>query len=261
MILNKSNKININADIGESFGHWIKGDDDKIIKIINSANIACGAHAGDSNIMKNTIDKCIINNVSIGAHPSFFDILGFGRRKLNLSSKEIENLVAYQVGALIGISQLSNARVTHIKPHGSLNNMACESSEISIAIIKGFKAINKNLILLAPYKSELFNQGQKHNVNVISEVFADRKYLSNFSLAPRSLNGSVIHDENVSLKQTLSMVNNEQIETIDGAKIKLKAESICFHGDKKSSINQAKLITTSLKKEGFKLVTLPEMLL
>ena len=258
MIVNNLKKININADIGEHDSNLGKRNDDKIIKLINSANIACGAHAGDSNIMNYTITNCIKNNVSIGAHPGFFDKINFGRNEINLSSKEIENLIAYQLGALIGIANILKAKVSHIKPHGALNNMACEDSEISKAIIKGFKVINPKLILLAPYKSNLYKEGIKQNIKVFSEVFADRKYLSNFTLAPRSIDGSVINDNNECLNQAVLLANEDYIKTIDGKKIKLKAESICIHGDKKNSYMQAKKIFNSLNKK-FNLCQLTEM--
>ena len=258
MLINNLKKININADIGEYKNEFGKRNDNKIIKIINSANIACGAHAGDSNSMSITIKNCIQNKVSIGAHPGFFDKLNFGRKKINLSSKEIENLIAYQLGALIGIANTYNTNVSHIKPHGALYNMACENKQISKAIIRGFKIIDPNLILLAPYKSQLYKEAQKHNIKVFSEVFADRKYLSNFSLAPRIIEGSVINDINECLNQAILLANEDYVDTLDGKKIKMKAESICLHGDKKNTYIQAKKIFNTLNKS-FKLTTLPEM--
>ena len=252
-------KINLNADIGEGYGKWKMGDDESLLKVINSANIACGKHAGDENIMRNIISFCIKQNVSIGAHPGFSDIEGFGRRRINLSSKEVENLIAYQTGSLIGISHLEGGEVSHIKPHGALNNMACEDYDLACAIINGFIAINKNLILLAPVKSQLEKAGINLGVNTICEGFADRTYMSDGSLSPRSMKNSVKFDLKDTIDQAIALANGDYILTIEGEKIKLKVDSICIHGDKKEALDQSNLIRKSLLKNNFQLVSLPNL--
>ena len=253
-------KINLNADIGEGYGRWEMGDDESLLKVINSANIACGKHAGDENIMRNIIYSCVKKNVSIGAHPGFSDLEGFGRRRINLSKKEVENLIAYQTGSLIGISHLEGAKVSHIKPHGALNNMACEDYDLSCAIIKGFMSIDKNLILLAPVKSQLEKAGKSLGIKTVREGFADRTYLSNGSLSPRTMKNSVKLDLNETLNQAIALANGDYITTMEGVKIKLNIESICIHGDKKEALDQSNLIKNSLLKNNFKLVSLPNLI-
>ena len=252
-------KINLNADLGESFGIWKINNEENLTQIVNSANIACGKHAGDENIMKKVVLKCIKNNVSIGAHPGFSDLQGFGRRRINLTLNEIENLISYQLGSLIGITQSSGGKVTHIKPHGALNNMSCESPNIARSIINGFKYIDKNLILLAPVNSFLFKEGIKSGINTISEGFADRTYMSNGNLSPRTAQGSIITDLDKCIKQSLALAKGEPIRTLDGKEIILKVQSICIHGDNDESIEQSKEIRNTLLNNRFKLINLPDI--
>ena len=251
-------KINLNADLGESFGSWKINNEEKLLQIVNSANIACGKHAGDENIMKKVTLKCIKNNVSIGAHPGFSDLQGFGRRRINLTFKEIENLISYQLGALIGITLSSGGNVTHIKPHGALNNMSCESPDIARSIINGFKCIDRNLILLAPVNSFLYKEGINAGIKTISEGFADRTYMSNGNLSPRTSKRSIITNFDECIKQSLSLAKGEPIKTHDGKEVLLKVQSICIHGDKDESLEQSKKIRNAFLKCGFKLINLPE---
>ena len=252
-------KINLNADVAEGYGRWTMGNDKDIINEINSANIACGKHAGDENIMSNVILLCNESNVDIGVHPGFSDIEGFGRRRLNLSEKNIENLIAYQTGALIGIASTLNSKVTHMKPHGALNNMACEDLNLSKAIVRGFKAIDKKLILLAPTNSELIKAGDYYGIACVEEGFADRAYMSDGNLSSRSLEGSLITDVQKAVQQAIDIANGEKIETLDGKKIHVPAKSICIHGDKQEALNQAKTIKQGLIDNGFDLVKLAEL--
>jgi UPF0271 protein len=167
-------RINLNADLGESFGPWVMGDDAALLDVVASANLACGFHAGDPDVMRRTVRACVAKGVSIGAHPSYADLQGFGRRALKLSAVEIENLVAYQIGALAGIAALEGGRVTHVKPHGALNNQACADAGIAAAIARAVRGVDANLILLAPAASALLTAGQEAGLKVVEEIFADR---------------------------------------------------------------------------------------
>ena len=252
-------KINLNADIAEGYGKWTMGNDQDIINEINSANIACGKHAGDENIMCNTVNSCKQNNVDIGVHPGFSDIEGFGRRRLNISEKNIENLIAYQTGALIGIATMCGAKVTHMKPHGALNNIACEDLDVAKAIVRGFKSIDESLILLAPTYSKLIKAGENFGIKCIEEGFADRAYMSDGSLSSRNIEGSVITDINKAVNQAIEIASGEKINTIDGGKIHLPAKSICIHGDKPEALHQAQSIKSGLIDKGFDLVGLSQL--
>ena len=251
-------KINLNADVAEGYGRWTMGNDKEIINEINSANIACGKHAGDENIMNNVIKLCVQNNVDIGVHPGFSDIEGFGRRRLNISDANIENLIAYQTGALLGIASMLKTEITHMKPHGALNNIACEDINVAKAIIRGFKTIDKNLILLAPTFSQLIKAGENYGINCIEEGFADRAYMSDGSLSSRSLKGSLITDVETAVNQAVAIAKGEIIQTLDGEKIHLPAKSICIHGDKEEALNQARSIKNGLIENGFDLVSLKQ---
>ena len=251
-------KINLNADIAEGYGHWNIGNDEALLNKINTANIACGKHAGDENIMRKITNLCIKKNVDIGAHPGFSDLEGFGRRKINLSERQIENLIAYQIGALLGITLTEGCILTHVKPHGALNNMACKDISIANSIIRGFKAIDKNLFLLAPTNSMLIKAGLNNGIKVIEEGFADRSYMSDGSLSPRSMKGSVITDTKETISQAMALARGEPIQTLDGNKIVLPIKSICIHGDNNQSLKRASLIKKELIRNDFKLVSLTD---
>ena len=251
-------EININCDLGETSKFCSTENDPLLLGVVNSANIACGKHAGDENIMNNVIQLCVQNNVDIGVHPGFSDIEGFGRRRLNLSNENIENLIAYQTGALFGIASMLKTEITHIKPHGALNNIACEDINVAKAIIRGFKTIDKNLILLAPTFSQLIKAGENYGVNCIEEGFADRAYMSDGSLSSRSLKGSLITDVETAVNQAVAIAKGEKIQTLDGEKIHLPAKSICIHGDKEEALNQARSIKNGLIENGFDLVSLKQ---
>ena len=252
-------KINLNADVAEGYGKWKMGNDKDILNQVNSANIACGKHAGDENIMFNTVKLCNKNNIDIGVHPGFSDIEGFGRRRLDISENNIENLIAYQTGALVGIASMLNAKVTHMKPHGALNNIACEDINVAKAIIRGFKTIDKNLILLAPTYSELIKAGEHYGIKCIEEGFADRAYMSDGSLSSRSLKDSVITNIETAVNQAIEIAKGEKIKTLDGKRIYLPAKSICIHGDKEEALNQAKAIKKGLIENSFELVNLNQI--
>ncbi|MEC8728698.1 MAG: 5-oxoprolinase subunit PxpA [Pseudomonadota bacterium] len=253
--------FNLNADMAESYGPWVMGNDDALLPVINSANIACGFHAGDYNIMVNTMRNAAAHNVSIGAHPGFYDLHGFGRRQINLSLDEIEHLIAYQLGAALGAAALAGAKVTHVKPHGALNNMAATHADIAKAIARAIKAVDATQIFLAPVLSELVIAGEACGLTVAQEIFADRAYMPDGQLAPRSRPDAMIHDPDIALAQSLSMLTEHHITAIDGTKLAITPHSLCVHGDGPSAVAMAKHLQNGLIKAGLTAKTLPDMML
>lgn len=253
-------KMNLNADLGESFGAWRMGSDAEMLQIVNSANVACGFHAGDPMVMKTTVDLAKKHGVSIGAHPSFFDLQGFGRRKMDLTDQEIESTVIYQVGALMAMAQSQGFKISHVKPHGALNNMACVDPRVAKAIVRATKSIDAKLILLAPALSVLAQEGESMGLPVINEVFADRTYQDDGQLTPRSMPGSVLHDPADCQNHVLRMLDAGGLVTQSGQKLPVTLQSICVHGDGAEAVTAARMVREGLIKAGVKLVSLPELL-
>ena len=253
-------KFNLNADMAEGYGPWKMGDDEGLLDIISSANIACGFHAGDHNIMGQTMALATDKGVSLGAHPGFLDLHGFGRRQMHLSLTEIERLISYQIGAALGMAALVGAKITHIKPHGALSNMACADADMSQAICKAVKAVDRSLILLAPALSELSAAGAKTGLVVAQEVFADRTYMPDGQLTPRSRPDSMIYDAQQSLEQCLSLFVDGKVRTIDGEWLSMPAHSICVHGDGPTALSLASQVRQGMQDAGFTLATLPQIM-
>ena len=253
-------KFKLNADMAEGYGDWKIGEDSKLLDIISTANLACGFHAGDYNILGITMKMAKEKNVSVGSHPGFYDLHGFGRRKLNLNLSEIERLIAYQLGASMGIASLYDVVLTHIKPHGALNNMACVDKELSQSIMRGVKAVDKSIIVLAPALSHLLYQAEKNGLNYAIEVFADRAYLSDGQLAPRSTEGALIIEPQECLNHCKSMFLENKIISIDKKVLKVEPDSVCVHGDSLHSLAVAKKVRKGLEEEGLTLKTLPEII-
>lgn len=254
-------EFNLNADMAESYGPWVMGNDDALLSVINTANIACGFHAGDYNIMANTMRKAASNNVSIGAHPGFYDLHGFGRRQIHLSLSEIEHLIAYQLGAAIGAASLVGVTVSHVKPHGALNNMAAKNRDMAMAIAKAVKAVDPDQIFLAPVLSELVVAGETCGLKVAQEIFADRAYLPDGQLAPRNRTDAMIHDPDIALSRSLDMLNQKKITAIDGTELSVTPHSLCVHGDGPSAVAMASHLKAGLQKAGLTAKTLPDMML
>jgi UPF0271 protein len=240
-------EININCDLGEkSKFHSTKHDPD-LLKIVNSANIACGFHAGDKETMKNTIEISKKNNVSIGAHPSFKDPQNFGRKRHNLPENEIKKLIIDQYEILENIADALNAKVTHIKPHGALNNMACEDLNLSNILAETIYDIDKNLIYLVPTGSKMEEAARKVDMKIASEIFADRNYEDDGNLVSRSKPNAVITNPEKCKQHVLEMVQTQSINCFSGKKIKCEIDSICIHGDNKESLETAKQIKKVLE--------------
>ena len=252
-------EININCDLGEkSKFHSTKNDPD-LLKIVNSANIACGYHAGDKETMNSVIEISKTNQVSIGAHPSFNDPENFGRKKINLNSSEVTKLIINQYEVLQKIAQNHNENVTHIKPHGALNNMACEDLELATTIAKAINSINKDIIFLVPTGSKMELAGKKLNMKIACEIFADRNYEDDGNLVSRSKDNALITNPDVAKKHVLKMVKNQALNCFSGKKIPCKIDSVCIHGDNESSLATAKSIKDNLIDNGLKLKPLNKM--
>ena len=252
-------EININCDLGEkSKFHSIKNDPD-LLNIVNSANVACGYHAGDEETMEMVIKISKNNGVSIGAHPSFNDPENFGRKRMNLSSLEIENLINEQYEILQKIAQKNNEFVTHIKPHGALNNMACEDLDLATTLANTIYKINKDIIYLVPTGSKMEIAAKKLNMKIACEIFADRNYEDNGNLVSRSKPNALITNPDLAKKHVLGMVQNQSINCLSGKKIPCEIDSVCIHGDNESSLNTAISIKKNLIENGLELKPLNKM--
>ena len=253
-------KFNLNADMGESYGPWKMGDDGALLDIVSTANLACGFHAGDHQILAEVMSKAKEKGVSVGAHPSFLDIHGFGRRDMHLPETEIERLMAYQIGAALGMAALTGHRITHVKPHGAISNMAARDASMAAAISRAIKAVDPSLIFLAPVFSEMAREGEKAGLTIALEIFADRAYLGNGLLVPRSRPDAMIHDPKLAAARAVRMFEAGEVETVDGTTLKLEAHSICVHGDGPEALNLASETRRALEAAGFTPTPLPAML-
>jgi UPF0271 protein len=251
--------INLNADLGESFGAWSMGDDAALLQVIGSANIACGFHAGDPVVMRETVRLALANSVGLGAHPAFPDLQGFGRRVMQLSPKELEATILYQVGALQAMAAAEGGRVTHVKPHGALNNMACADDAMAATVARAVGALDRRLILLAPALSALERAGEAAGLRVAREVFADRTYEADGQLTPRAQSGSVLHAAQECVPHVLRMLDAGGIVTRDGQRLPTPIHSICVHGDGPGAVAAAQAIRHALEAAGHRLVGLQEL--
>ena len=252
-------EININCDLGESSKLHSTENDPLLLKIVNSANIACGYHAGDKPTMEKTIEISEKNNVSIGAHPSFNDPENFGRKRLNLSSSEITKLIIDQINILSNVANKTGMKVTHVKPHGALNNMACENYELAKVISESIMKVNKELIFLVPTGSQMEKAGKKLGMKVAVEIFADRNYEDDGNLVSRSKDNAMITDPEIANKHVIKMVENQAINCYSGKQIPCEIDAICVHGDGSSAVNTAKQIKEGLIKSGVTLKPLDKM--
>ncbi|WP_337017612.1 5-oxoprolinase subunit PxpA [Oceanobacillus massiliensis] len=237
--------VDLNSDLGESFGAYTIGQDDLVMDYISSANIACGYHAGDHNVIQHTVKKATEKNVGLGAHPGLQDLIGFGRRPMKVSPEEVYNLVVYQIGAIDTFAKINRNKLNHIKPHGALYNMAAKDTEISQAIAEAVYAINPKLILFGLAGSDLVKAGRKAGLTVAEEVFADRTYQPDGTLTPRTTAGAMIEDPDLASSRVIRMVKEGRVEAIDGTDIAIQADTVCIHGDGPKSLEFAK----SLHKE------------
>ena len=252
-------EININCDLGEKSKHHSNIHDPDLLKIVNSANIACGYHAGDEETMNQTVKISKENGVSIGAHPSFNDPENFGRSRINLSSREIKKLIIDQYKILQNIASKHNEIVSHIKPHGALNNMACEDIELATTIAKTINEISKDLIYLVPTGSKMEEAAKKFNMKIACEIFADRNYEDDGNLVSRKKPNALITNPEIAKKHVLNMVKNQALNCHSGKQIPCEIDSVCIHGDNMSSLATAKSIKENLLNNGLKLIPLNKM--
>mgnify|MGYP002628364718 FL=1 len=252
-------EININCDLGEKSKFHSIENDPELLNIVNSANIACGYHAGDEQTMDMVIQISKKNGVSLGAHPSFNDPENFGRKRMNLSSLEIKKLIFDQYEILQKIAQKYNENVTHIKPHGALNNMACEDLELATTLAVAIKEINKDIIYLVPTGSQMEVAAKKNGLKIACEIFADRNYEDNGNLISRSKPNALITDPQLAKNHVLSMVKNQAINCLSGKQIPCEIDSVCIHGDNESSLATAKSIRNNLVDNGLELKPLNKM--
>ena len=252
-------EININCDLGEKSKLHSNKHDPDLLKIVNSANVACGYHAGDEETMNHVVTISKENGVSIGAHPSFNDPENFGRNRINLTANEIRKLIIDQYEILQSIAIKHNEKVSHIKPHGALNNMACEDLELATILAKTINEISKDLIYLVPTGSKMQEAAKKLNMKIACEIFADRNYEDDGNLVSRKKPSALITDPEVAKKHVLSMVKNQSLNCHSGKQIPCEIDSVCIHGDNKSSLATAKSIRENLQNNGLKLMPLNQM--
>jgi len=243
-------RVDINSDVGESFGAYSIGHDTGLMKSITSANIAAGFHAGDPSVLRATIRTAKAHGVAVGAHPGFPDMVGFGRRELNVTAREAEDLVLYQVAAVAGMASAEGMRIQHVKPHGALFNMAVRNAELAAAIARAVAAFDPMLLLFGLPGSEILKAGRSEGLRVAAEVFADRAYEPDGSLASRRKPGSVIHDAEMVVERAVRMVKDHTVVAIDGSVVPLQADTICVHGDTPGSDDLAASIRAGLERAG-----------
>ncbi len=246
--------IDLNCDLGEGYGAWPMGNDEAMLGIATSVNVACGFHAGDSDIMLKTARLAKQNGVSIGAHPGFRDLHGFGRRPVpGITASEIETLIAYQIGAMQAVAALAGHKVTHVKAHGALSNVACVDDMTARAIANAIKAVDPKLMFVVLPNSALVRAGEAAGLKLIYEVFADRTYEDDAQLTPRSKSGSVLHDANEIAARVVRMVQDRAVFSTSGKTIKVDVDTVCIHGDTPGAVAIAGAVKQALNKSGIEI--------
>jgi UPF0271 protein len=240
--------------MGEGFGPWAMGDDAAMLGIVTSANVACGWHAGDPNIMFRTAERAKANGVAVGAHPGFNDLWGFGRRIIHGDTgADIERMIAYQIGALQAVARLAGTRVTFVKAHGTLNTMANEDEDLALAIARGIKGVDPGLVNVCMPGLAMERMSEKIGLPVAREVFADRTYEDNGNLTSRKKPGSVLHDAEAAAERVVRMVQDSAITTVTGKRIPVQIETICVHGDEPTAVAMARTVRAALEANGMTL--------
>lgn len=245
--------IDLNCDLGESFGAWRMGDDAALLGLVSSANIACGFHAGDPDIMQRTVALAIDHAVAIGAHVSLPDLQGFGRREMAVSANEVHAMTLYQLGALHAFARAAGARVAHVKPHGALYNMAARDSTLALAIASAVHAFDPTLRLFGLAGSALLDAGRSAGLHVVAETFADRRYRADGSLQPRREPDAVIDNDDEATAQALGMAEHGEVTTVDGQRIRVQADSLCLHGDGAHALAFARRVRQALRDAGLRI--------
>jgi UPF0271 protein len=254
-------EINLNCDMAEGFGAYDIGNDKALLQIINSANVACGFHAGDPSVMHRFVLDARKAGVSIGAHPGFDDVQGFGRRVIRMKADEVEHMVAYQIGALQAIACYAGLKVTHVKAHGALGNMSMQEEGYAMAVGRAIRTVDKSLIFVAHYGSEQHKAAGKLGLVAAREGFADRQYDDNGLLASRSLPGTVHKDPDTAVAQTLRMVRDGEVVSRSGKTLEVKVDTVCVHGDEPTAVAVATAVRKALEQAGYALRPLDKMAL
>lgn len=239
--------MDINSDLGESFGAYVIGNDAQLMQYITSASVACGWHAGDPVVMQKTVAIALEKGIGIGAHPGYPDLMGFGRREMLFKPEEVYAYVLYQIGALNGFVRAAGGRLQHVKPHGALYNQACKDEKLASAICRAAKDIDPDLIILAPYASKFRPAAEALGLRFAAEFFADRAYLPDGNLVPRSREGAVIHDAEEACRRVLKMAHLGSVTCIDGSELSMKCVSVCVHGDNSAALESVRKIRQILE--------------
>jgi len=243
-------RVDLNADVGESVGVHRYGDDEGVMPFITSASIACGFHAGDPGVMRATVALARAHGVTVGAHPGLPDLVGFGRREMQVSPREVEDLVAYQVGALAGIAAGQGVRLAHVKPHGALYNMAARDRALADAVVQGIRAVDEKLVVFGLSNSKLIDAALQAGLAAASEAFADRGYTADGRLAPRGLPGAVMSSAEDVMVRAVEMVRLKRVLAIDGSVVTLAVDTLCLHGDTPGAAELARLVRGGLEAAG-----------
>lgn len=246
-------QVDLNADLGESFGDWVMGNDPALLDVVTSANIACGFHAGDPDVMAKTMRLAVDQGVGIGAHPGFADLQGFGRRRIKLSAESLRNMITYQLGAAMTMAQVAGGKVEHLKLHGALSNMASEDPEIARICYSAALDIAPDIIIVVLAATPMQEIAQELGCHWAGEIFADRAYNNDATLVDRSLPGAIIHDAEQAAQRVSKMVHDGAIITSSGNRIDARIDTICMHGDTANAIEIAKAVRASLVRDGVKI--------
>jgi UPF0271 protein len=253
--------IDLNCDMGEGFGVYSLGDDEAMLDIVTSANIACGFHAGDPLVMAKTLEAAKARGVGVGAHPSFFDLWGFGRRPiLGQSPADVEKQIIYQIGALQALAHAQGLRLDHIKTHGSLGNMANEDIDLARAVAGAIKALDPDFIFVVMPGLPTERAGEEMGLRLAREIYADRAYADNGNLASRKLPGAVLHDAEEAAERILRIVESGEVTSISGKRIPVRADTVCVHGDTADAVNMARKVKARLKDAGYAVRPMAEWL-
>jgi 5-oxoprolinase (ATP-hydrolysing) subunit A len=249
-------RIDLNCDMGESFGAWTMGVDEAIMPFITSVNIACGFHAGDPDTMRRTVECAVRHGVAVGAHPGFPDLIGFGRRDMNVTPEEARNFVLYQIGALSAFVRAQGARLSHVKPHGALYNRAARDAPLASAIALAVKEFDPSLIFIGLANSELVQAGERLGLRVACEVFADRTYQPDGSLTSRRLPHAMLRDPREAAARVIRMVREGKVTTVDGKDCSVRADTVCIHGDTPGALQFAQAVHQELEEAGIQIGSL-----
>jgi UPF0271 protein len=248
--MSRMKRVDLNCDMGESFGAWNLGDDAALLEHVSSANIACGFHAGDPSVMRRTLEAAAARGVAVGAHPGFPDLAGFGRRNMDIPPETVYDIVAYQIGALLGLARTVGVQLAHVKAHGALYNMAVADTGLAAAIARAVHDVDADLIFFGLPGSPLVEEGARLGLRTACEVFADRGYEADGSLTPRRLPGALVHDPELAARRAVRMVLENVVDARDGTTINVRVDTICVHGDGPHAASIARLLRHRLDEAG-----------